>query len=81
MRQQGKKTPPIVADTPLRRVRSQQAAVFADMATLSKKYGADVFRVAGQRYFKQQREEAALQRQIAEREAELARLRTKTSRA
>jgi hypothetical protein len=80
MGQKTKRAAPPPPDTLMRRVNAQQVAVFADMAALSKKYGADVFRTAGQRYFKQQREEGALQREIAEREAELQRLRQKTAR-
>lgn len=61
----------------IKQAREKQSAVFADLETLSKKYGADLFRILGQRYFKQEREESALRKEIAEREAELRKLQEK----
>jgi hypothetical protein len=61
----------------LKRASLKQAEVYAELETLSKKYGADLFRILGQRYFKHERERTALQREIAEREAELRKLQEK----
>jgi hypothetical protein len=70
-------TAPSAEPSLIKTVRAKQNAIFVELDGLGKKYGADVFRIAGQRYFKRQREEAVLREQIAEREAELARLRRK----
>lgn len=75
-----KRATPPAAPSLIKTVRAKQDEVFAAMDRLSKQFGADVFRIAGQRYFTRQREEAALREQIAEREAELARLRTRAGR-
>jgi hypothetical protein len=61
-------------------VKANQPVVFRALDALSKKYGPETFRVIGQRYFKNQRERAALQLQIAEREKELRKLQEKAQR-
>lgn len=68
---------PAGAATPLRTVAQKQKEIFVELDALAKTYGAEVFRIAGQRYFKRQREEAALRAEIVAREHELERLRTR----
>lgn len=64
----------------LKAAREEQKKVWADLDVLARGYGADVFRVLGQRYFKHQREQAALKREIAARERELQALQRKAAR-
>jgi Skp family chaperone for outer membrane proteins len=71
-------TKPAVA---LKLVRDKQPEIFATLDQLAKAHGEDLFRVIGQRYFKQMRERKALEQEIKERQAELQRLQGKAERA
>lgn len=66
--------------TLLKQAKEKQSAVFADLGSLSKKHGPEVFRILGQRFFKHERELAAVKREIAQREDELQRLHKKAGR-
>jgi hypothetical protein len=62
------------------RLSEKQKAVWADLDALSKKHGPEVFRILGQRYFKFQRDNAAMRDEIAAREKELRELQSKATR-
>jgi hypothetical protein len=62
----------------IKEARGKQIDIFREMNNLSRKYGVDVFRLVGQRYFKRLREENALRVEIAFREKELKKLQAKT---
>lgn len=64
----------------MKKVRETQPTVFKALDSLSKKHGAEVFRIIGQRYFNYQREQTALKAKIAAREKELRELQQKALR-
>jgi hypothetical protein len=61
----------------MKEARSNQTDIYREMNNISRKFGPEVFRIVGQRYFKRIREGNALREEIAAREAELKRLQAK----
>jgi hypothetical protein len=61
----------------LKVVKEDQPEIWKELDRLSQRFGPEVLRIAGQRYFKRKREQARLQAEIAERERELERLKNR----